>query len=88
MPNLPMQPPTLSLTERDRRWANVRKLMRERGFDGLAAVDEPPGGHELIDAAKQCRVYGNGHFRLWHGLFKSMTDYHTTDVVQRARGVP
>ncbi len=30
-----MQPPTLSLTERDRRWANVRKLMRERGFDGL-----------------------------------------------------
>ena len=35
MPNLPMQPPTLSLTERDRRWANVRKLMRERGFDGL-----------------------------------------------------
>jgi Xaa-Pro dipeptidase len=35
MPNLPMQPPTLSLTERDRRWASVRKLMRERGFDGL-----------------------------------------------------
>jgi len=35
MPNLPIQPPTLSLTERDRRWANVRKLMRERGFDGL-----------------------------------------------------
>jgi len=35
MPNLPMQPPILSLTERDRRWANVRKLMRERGFDGL-----------------------------------------------------
>jgi Xaa-Pro aminopeptidase len=30
-----MQPPTLSLVERDRRWANVRKLMRERGFDGL-----------------------------------------------------
>jgi Xaa-Pro dipeptidase len=30
-----MQPPTLSLAERDRRWANVRKLMRERGFDGL-----------------------------------------------------
>ncbi|MGD0148177.1 MAG: M24 family metallopeptidase [Xanthobacteraceae bacterium] len=30
-----MQPPTLSLTERDRRWASVRKLMRERGFDGL-----------------------------------------------------
>jgi Xaa-Pro dipeptidase len=35
MPNPPMQPPTLSLAERDRRWANVRKLMRERGFDGL-----------------------------------------------------
>jgi len=35
MPNPPMQPPILSLAERDRRWANVRKLMRERGFDGL-----------------------------------------------------
>src|SRR5580698_9978095 len=35
MPNPPMQPPILSLTERNRRWANVRKLMRERGFDGL-----------------------------------------------------
>jgi hypothetical protein len=30
-----MQPPTLSLAERDRRWARVRKLMRERGFEGL-----------------------------------------------------
>jgi Xaa-Pro dipeptidase len=30
-----MQPPVLSLAERDRRWARVRKLMRERGFDGL-----------------------------------------------------
>ena len=30
-----MQPPTLSLAERDRRWARVRNLMRERGFDGL-----------------------------------------------------
>jgi Xaa-Pro aminopeptidase len=30
-----VQPPILSLTERDRRWALVRKLMRERGFDGL-----------------------------------------------------
>ena len=35
MTNPHMQPPTLSLAERDRRWANVRKLMRERGFDGL-----------------------------------------------------
>src|ERR1700758_1735845 len=35
MPNPPKQPPTLSLAERDRRWANVRALMRERGFDGL-----------------------------------------------------
>src|SRR5579863_7136158 len=35
MPNPPKQPPTLSLAERDRRWANVRKLMREREFDGL-----------------------------------------------------
>jgi Xaa-Pro dipeptidase len=35
MPNPPVQPPTLSLAERDCRWANVRKLMRERGFDGL-----------------------------------------------------
>src|ERR1700686_5336185 len=30
-----VQPPTLSLVERDRRWARVRGLMRERGFDGL-----------------------------------------------------
>ena len=30
-----MQPPILSLAERDRRWASVRTLMRERGFDGL-----------------------------------------------------
>ena len=30
-----MQPPILSLAERDRRWARVRHLMRERGFDGL-----------------------------------------------------
>src|SRR5215469_18002993 len=29
------QPPVLSLAERDRRWANVRALMRERGFEGL-----------------------------------------------------
>src|SRR5262249_5136134 len=28
-------PPILSLAERDRRWARVRQLMRERGFDGL-----------------------------------------------------
>ena len=35
MANPRMQPPTLSLTERDRRWAGVRKLMREHGFDGL-----------------------------------------------------
>jgi Xaa-Pro aminopeptidase len=35
MANPHMQPPTLSLAERDRRWATVRKLMRERGFDGL-----------------------------------------------------
>src|SRR5271170_7842185 len=35
MPNPPMQPPVLSLAERDRRWANVRRLMRERGFEGL-----------------------------------------------------
>jgi Xaa-Pro dipeptidase len=30
-----MQPPTLSLAERDRRWARVRHLMRERGLEGL-----------------------------------------------------
>src|ERR1700676_5748197 len=35
MANPPMQPPTLSLAERSRRWSNVRNLMRERGFDGL-----------------------------------------------------
>ena len=29
------QPPTLSLAERDRRWARVRQLMRERKLDGL-----------------------------------------------------
>ena len=35
MTYVPMQPPILSLAERDRRWARVRDLMRERGFDGL-----------------------------------------------------
>jgi hypothetical protein len=30
-----IQRPILSLTERSRRWARVRNLMRERGFDGL-----------------------------------------------------
>src|SRR6204780_2090689 len=35
MANQNMQPPVLSLAERDRRWANVRKLMRERGLEGL-----------------------------------------------------
>jgi len=29
------QPPVLTLAERDRRWTNVRALMRERGFGGL-----------------------------------------------------
>ena len=31
----PMHPPVLTLAERDRRWARVRQLMRERGFDGM-----------------------------------------------------
>src|SRR5262249_4046912 len=35
MPDPHPQPPILSLAERDRRWARVRQLMRERGFDGL-----------------------------------------------------
>jgi Xaa-Pro aminopeptidase len=35
MARLPVEPPTLSLAERDRRWVQVRQLMRERGFDGL-----------------------------------------------------
>src|SRR5499427_7150612 len=35
MTYVPMQPPILSLAERDRRWMRVRRLMRERGFDGL-----------------------------------------------------
>jgi len=30
-----MKPPVLSTAERDRRWANVRALMRERGLQGL-----------------------------------------------------
>lgn len=30
-----VQPPTLSFAERDRRWARVRGLMRQRGLDGL-----------------------------------------------------
>ena len=30
-----VQPPTLSFAERDRRWARVRGLMRERGLEGL-----------------------------------------------------
>ena len=35
MPYQAMQPPILSFAERDRRWARVRDLMRERGFDGM-----------------------------------------------------
>ena len=35
MANPQMQPPVLSLAERDRRWTKVRTLMRERGYDGL-----------------------------------------------------
>ena len=35
MANPRLTPPTLSLAERDRRWARVRSLMRERGLDGL-----------------------------------------------------
>ena len=35
MTYVPMQPPILSLAERERRWKRVRGLMRERGFDGL-----------------------------------------------------
>src|SRR6185437_5256244 len=31
----PMKPPVLSLAERDRRWARVRDLMRERSLEGL-----------------------------------------------------
>ncbi len=31
----PMRPPVLSLAERDRRWARVRELMRQRGLEGL-----------------------------------------------------
>src|SRR5882762_10989221 len=35
MTNPHMQPPTLSLAERDRRWARVRQLMRERRLEGI-----------------------------------------------------
>src|ERR1700692_4180824 len=35
MTNPHMQPPTLSLAERDRRWVKVRILMRERGSGAL-----------------------------------------------------
>lgn len=35
MPYQAMQPPILSFAERDRRWARVRGLMRERGFAGM-----------------------------------------------------
>src|SRR5579871_2932417 len=31
----PKKPPVLSIAERDRRWASVRSLMRERGLEGL-----------------------------------------------------
>ncbi len=34
MPSTNRQPPTLSFAERDRRWARVRGLMRERSLDG------------------------------------------------------
>src|SRR5438270_13040381 len=41
--------PTLSLTERDRRWGRVRELMKEAGIDVLVA---PPntGGNERNQA--------------------------------------
>jgi Xaa-Pro aminopeptidase len=35
MADAKLQPPILSLAERDRRWARVRALMRERRLDGL-----------------------------------------------------
>lgn len=35
MANSPAQPPILSFAERDRRWAGVRRLMREQSLDGL-----------------------------------------------------
>src|SRR5262249_57891737 len=35
MADMKPRPPILSLAERDRRWARVRGLMRERGLDGL-----------------------------------------------------
>ena len=35
MPNKNVNPPLLSLAERDRRWKRVRDLMRECGFEGL-----------------------------------------------------
>ena len=34
MPPSAVNPPVLSLRERDRRWAALRKLLRERGLDG------------------------------------------------------
>jgi Xaa-Pro aminopeptidase len=34
MPSTRVSPPVLSLRERDRRWAALRKLLRERGLDG------------------------------------------------------
>jgi Xaa-Pro dipeptidase len=34
----PVKPPSLSFVERDRRWARVRALMRERGLDGLVVA--------------------------------------------------
>ncbi|HKT18809.1 MAG TPA: M24 family metallopeptidase [Stellaceae bacterium] len=34
MPSAAVNPPVLSLRERDRRWAALRKLLRERGLDG------------------------------------------------------
>ncbi|MGO8915525.1 MAG: M24 family metallopeptidase [Stellaceae bacterium] len=35
MATAPVQPPTLSLAERDRRWARLRRLLRERGLEGV-----------------------------------------------------
>jgi Xaa-Pro dipeptidase len=38
MPPVNVHPPVLSFAERDRRWAAVRKLMRERGLEGLVVA--------------------------------------------------
>jgi hypothetical protein len=54
MANSQMQPPILSHAERDRRWARVRQLMRERGLDGLLVAGFRSPDRSDCEAVRDC----------------------------------